>query len=478
MTIALVHYHLRRGGVSRVIEAQSAALQSAGVEHVILSGTRYWGDHELPVVVVPELDYRDVDVPGLAQTLRQAATKALGAPPDLWHFHNPTLGKNAAFPTLLADLLADNQRLLFQHHDFAEDGRPGNYRLLIDQPHLYPLAPQVHYAFINSRDRELLLDAGLPADRCHLLPNAVPPLAALAPPAPSNQRLVLYPVRGIRRKNLGCLCLLAALAPEDTRFALTLAPENPQWLKGYNQWLDFAEELHLPVFFNVADRIPPAPGADASFESWLRHSTHLMTCSIAEGFGLAFLEPIALRLPLLGRDLPDITRDFARNGLLLGSLYEDLLVPLDWIDQDELRNHLEQELRQYYESYGRPVDDEILDRAWDSLLLGDYADFGNLPEDIQRSVINQAMQHPDEVMVGIAGECQPLQDWLIACLLETSSSSPAEALEPYSIPRYGRTLSTIYQTILDAVPAPVEWLDPEAVLDQFLEPERFHFLRT
>lgn len=479
MTVALVHYHLRSGGVTRVLEAQSAALQSAGVEHIILSGTRYEGSSHLPVVVVPELDYSTDDHPDLSAQLQSATKEALGEVPALWHFHNPTLGKNGAFPRLITDLLESGQRILFQHHDFAEDGRPTNYRLLEHHDQLYPLAPQAHYAFINSRDLNLLLEAGIPAAHCHLLPNAVTAPGKPTPPSTDNdQHLVLYPVRGIRRKNLGELCLLAALAPENTQFALTIAPANPQWRPVYDQWVDFSNELGLPVLFDVSGKVPPAPGADPSFPSWLEHATHLMTCSIAEGFGLAFLEPITLDKPLFGRDLPEITSDFTKEGIALGSLYDDLLVPLDWIDQEQLHTELEKQLRNSYAVYGQAVDEEILDRAWDSLLLGDYADFGNLPESIQRSVIQQALLLPDEVMVGVAGECQPLQDWLVASLQETSSTSPVETLEPYSLPIYGDALVGIYAALLESIPAPPQWIPPQAVLDQFLEPERFHFLRT
>ena len=46
MALAIVHYHLRRGGVTRVIEAQSQALARLGIEHVVLAGTRYRGDFE------------------------------------------------------------------------------------------------------------------------------------------------------------------------------------------------------------------------------------------------------------------------------------------------------------------------------------------------------------------------------------------------------------------------------------------------
>ncbi len=54
----------------------------------------------------------------------------------------------------------------------------------------------------------------------------------------------------------------------------------------------------------------------------------LITTSVAEGFGLAFLEPWLASKPLVGRNLPEITADFAEHGLDLSALYNCLPVPL------------------------------------------------------------------------------------------------------------------------------------------------------
>jgi glycosyltransferase involved in cell wall biosynthesis len=483
MSIAIVHYHLRHGGVTRVIEAQSQALTRLGIEHIVLSGTPYEGSHHLPVSVIPLLKYcSQADQLGggvLADALREAATRALGEPPSLWHIHNPTLGKNCRFPAMLRKLADSQEHMLLQFHDFAEDGRPGNYRLIAEEEQLYLTAPLVHYAFINSRDRNLLINAGLAAERAHLLPNAItPPTLPGTGRSDSSRRTVLYPVRGIRRKNLGEFCLLAGLSPEDTRFALTLAPANPQWRPVYNDWAVFAAHHHLPVLFDVVGSTPPAPGVGPSYENWLAHATHLTTSSIAEGFGLAFLEPLALRKPLFGRDLPEITIDFKAHDIKLGTLYDDFLVPLDWINLEQLRHFLSWQLQSAYDAYRQPYHDEYFDLAWDSFLLGDFADFGNLPESLQRDVISMALEHPDDVMVGMEGQCQSAVDWLEAALATPDPSSDPSALAPYSLASYSDRLRGIYDSIRAATPEPCDWLQREAVLHQFLEPERFHFLRT
>ena len=97
MSVALVHYHLRAGGVTRVLEAQSQALSQAGITHVILAGTPYQGPANLPVAVIPALDYREhpdgMTGTSLCAEMRQAAAIALRGDPQTWHLHNPTLGQ-------------------------------------------------------------------------------------------------------------------------------------------------------------------------------------------------------------------------------------------------------------------------------------------------------------------------------------------------------------------------------------------------
>ena len=143
--------------------------------------------------------------------------------------------------------------MLLQPHDFAEDGRPQNYHLLRRQlgdsmDHLlYPRADHVWYAPINYRDKSFLSSIGLP--QVHVLPNTVTPHEQAASSTLENSRTVVYPARAIRRKNMGEFLLWSLLAPEEFRFQSTLAPQNPKWQAYYNQWVEFAKELALPVEF-------------------------------------------------------------------------------------------------------------------------------------------------------------------------------------------------------------------------------------
>ncbi|MEJ6579387.1 MAG: hypothetical protein QNL33_05235 [Akkermansiaceae bacterium] len=430
MTVLIVHYHLRAGGVTRIIHSQAKALKLLG-HRVIVASSGPVHEIDTETILEPSLDYQ---AEGSVNPEQLFAARA-----DCWIIHNPTLGKNSGFPKLIEKASTAGIKLLLQCHDFAEDGRPANYTLLNNSPNLYPVAPHIHYALINRRDQQLLKDAGIPANQCCYLPNAItPPLVSGEKP---NGTLVFYPVRGIRRKNLGELCLLAAHAPEGVKFAVALAPENLEWMAIHNQWSDFAKALNLPVEFDVV--------SDADFPDWMARATHIVTTSVAEGFGLTFLEPAFLGKPLIGRNLPEITSDFPPYG----TLYESLPVPIP-----PCRDHYTSSLSSCWETYGRPLSEDEIARAWDT--FQESADFGNLPEKAQMKIIRD---HP----------LPYLREWLASAL----EVKPGQIdLSRWSIENYASRIALILDEI--AAPGPVSWLPKEAVLEQFLRPSSFHYLRT
>ena len=473
LKIALIHYHLRTGGVTKVISNQSRTLKELGHQLLVFSaGSAPQG---IPHVEVPLLDYltqKPAESESLYQLLLQHCETHLGGAPDLWHIHNHCLGKNILFPNLIKEIADSRTPLILQPHDFAEDNRPSNYSLLTGE-HIYPLAPQIHYAFINSRDRGLLETAGLPKSESHLVPNAVAPPSTIGHSNRNDtERIVLYPVRGIRRKNLGEAVLLSALAPKNTRFAISLAPENPIWQGVHQNWQNFARDHHLPIEFAVTDRIPPHPETDSSFQTWLQCATHLLTTSIAEGFGLAFLEPAALQKPLIGRDLPEITADFHHHGINPGRLYQEIPVPLTAIDHQRLGHEFQHQVSNSYRLYEQTLSEDKLAAGWQRLTKDDTIDFGALPEDFQRDLILKVLASEDD------HPFQDLQNWLAKVLAETQPTATPESLTPFSLPQSQQDIRDLYEAALSSPREKPSWLPKEKVLAQYLSPSRFHFLRS
>ncbi len=482
LRVAIVHYHLRPGGVTRVIENAAASLADGEIETIVLTGEPYNGSRLPRARTVEGLGYDISSNTGqprqLASNLMKAAKEGFGGNgPDLWHIHNHTLGKNTALPEALGILIRDNQRMLFQIHDFAEDGRPANYLSLTEAcgdciaATLYPTAPQLHYAALNERDFSFLKKAGTPGTQLHLLSN---PITAPEPDAAAHEciqkldtdHLFLYITRAIRRKNIGEFVLWAALADENTLFVTTRAPKNPHWQPIHDRWVTFAGELGLPVKFALAE----TPGY--SLNSLLQAAETLVTTSIAEGFGLAFLEPSALGKPLAGRNLPDITADFVSTGINLDALYDRLDVPLGLIGKSRLRETLSLALKRYYETYGNDLPTEAVDRAFNAIVENDRVDFGGLDESMQETVIKKAAESPDLRREIIPNQLKGATD-------ASTLTGNRDLIEThYSLSAYRHKLTRIYQDITNAPSEKPDCLDARKLLDCFLNPERFRLLRS
>ena len=513
MNLAILHYHLNRGGVTRVIENQlralDATLDPARPWNVALvfSGRRDDWSADLPEKLstvklrlheIPSLDYDDQNTDGQSgpEELPKELTRLLDSlgfhrQDTVVHVHNHSLGKNAALPGCLRQLATAGYPLLMQIHDFAEDLRPANYRRISDPAALYPQAPHIHYAVLNGRDFEILGAAGVPSGRLHLLPNPVPAVAERPSREETRaklaerfgvgprQRYVFYPVRCIRRKNLGEALLLSALAPPDTVIALALAPLNPDALSFYEHWKRLAAELQLPCLFEVGN-----PGG-LSFAENLAAADLLVTTSLAEGFGMVFLESWLADRPLVGRDLPEITADFAKTGVRLDWLHPRVAVPIDWIGEDAFRQAIVRAYRHTLDAYNRAEPENMAEQLMAKIDAG-KVDFGDLDEDFQQKVIRTVWQNNDH-------RREVLQ--LNPCIEGALSIRHADATatiqrnrrminENYALVPSGRRLQELYAAVLASAAsastgnAGLQQLPHgEKILDRLLGPSRFRMIR-
>jgi hypothetical protein len=519
MKLAVLHYHLNQGGVTRVIQNQLRALDAvlpveAAWQVAILYGGRRrgWNDSLLQELsrlqvglhAVPLLEYdseRQDDAPQ-PETLAGAVTDVLGrldfSPEEtVVHVHNHALGKNVSLPGAVTLLAERGYALVLQPHDFAEDFRQADFQALSKlktsegspgswHGRLYPQAQHIHYALLNGRDEAILRDAGVDPDHVHAMPNPVLSLGNLPPHdeartklaerfgVRSDQRFLLYPVRCIRRKNVGEALVFSLLAPRCTVVGMTLAPQSQRDVDIYDPWKKLASELKLPCRFELG-------GPDGlSLPESVAAADLLLTTSVAEGFGMVFLESWLADRALVGRDLPEITADFLRAGVCLDRLKPQLLVPVDWVGLNAFRRKVLDAYRLTLEAYGRPEpSDETA--ALEAKTADGLVDFADLDETGQRQVIRIVLASEAERR-RVLEENPWMSDSFASCTsAESLIRRNAEAVEKhFSLRPSGNRLLEIYQRAFSSPrnDTPRALSHPSRILDRFLDLCRFRLIRS
>ncbi len=384
MKIVLMHYHLKTGGVTTVIRQQVRALKHV-CDILVLTG-------EPPEVLFP---CETVHIQGLGYdnkrdeplSSEQVAASIANAIHSKWrkgcdvlHVHNPTLAKNRRFLRILDILKTKSNNLLLQIHDFSEDGRPGAYFR-----EEYP--SDCHYGVINSRDYQVLLRSGLKPEGLHLIPNTINPLPSGCP-VKTAHRIILYPVRAIRRKNIGEAILLSLYFSAGEKLCITLPPNTPSDIASYTDWKAFIESRKLGITMDAGTREP--------FNELVGRSKYLLTTSIGEGFGFSFLEPWTAGKLLWGRKLPEICSDFEKKKINLDHLYTRIQIPADWFDHGRFKDLWRSAVLKCSRLFGQAVSPDRMTTAYNRLTADGRIDFGLLDEPSQMQVLSHLLNAPDQ----------------------------------------------------------------------------------
>jgi glycosyltransferase involved in cell wall biosynthesis len=359
---------------------QAEALAQAGDEVLLIAGE---GPPELgpiPAAFVEGLRYDRLRVSGGAsngndgESLAGAVLRAMeahwGGEADIVHVHNPLIQKNASLLPALKILQRRGIRLFLQNHDLAEDFRPDVYSPREEYPE------DCHYGVINSRDYSFLRDSGLGGGGLHLIPNEVFPIQAA--PVPKRSRY-LYPVRVIRRKNIGETLFLSLFIPRQTTVAITLPPTTDKDGPMYRRWMRCAAELALPMEFEL--------GRQGRFSEIVGSARCVITTSVKEGFGFSFLEPWTAGRAVTGRRIDYVCRDFEEAGVRFDSLYPGIAIPAAHFPPETLYQKMENTLTRTYRAFGMEVPEGILQKMREEALSAETVDFGRLDEESQEGII-------------------------------------------------------------------------------------------
>jgi hypothetical protein len=191
--------------------------------------------------------------------------------------------------------------------------------------------------------------------------------------------LYLYPVRAIRRKNLGEALLLSCFIPPGRTIAVTLPPTSSKDEGTYIHWKTLAKSLNLPVEFDA--------GIKGSFQALMSRSLSIITTSVKEGFGFSFLEPWTASRSVMGRRLDYVCRDFEASGVSFNALYNALAIPMVYLPEPVLKKKMEKAFETTYRTFGLEAPSYLVKMLFDDIASRDSFDFGRLDEELQTSII-------------------------------------------------------------------------------------------
>lgn len=377
MKLVIVHYHLRPGGIRRIIELATPHLVREAprpITRVVLAtgepADRQWHDYftrQLPgvpveVLVEPSFNYLS-EQRGSPQRitvrLRQALNKLFvdsEAGNCLVWAHNLGVGRNLLLTRELTAACAERDLpLVAHHHDWWFDNRwvrwPemrrfGFRTLAAPARVVFPPSGNALHVAINHADAAILSRHF--GKRARWLPNLTEP----APPPPAARvrsahrwlqnklshdgaPVWLLPCRTLRRKNIAEALLLTRWLRPEAWLVVTGAASSADEAPYFKALARAAHQHHwrlrLGVLAGDESRKPTVPELLAASEA-------VLLTSIQEGFGLPYLEAAAAQRPLIARRLPNIAPDLDRFGFRFPQSYDEILIASELFDWNAERD--------------------------------------------------------------------------------------------------------------------------------------------
>jgi glycosyltransferase involved in cell wall biosynthesis len=370
MKLIIVHYHLRPGGVRRVIELAAPHLTRASgsaIDQIVLAAgeaddlewNKSFTEHAQPAAVEffmePGFNYFSEQrrSPEFVERRIRSALGRLFATTrsdTLVWAHNLGIGRNLILARELARVCKERDfQLVSHHHDWWFDNRWHRWRemkrsgfpaLSAVADAIFPRAQHTHHFTINHTDA-VQLRARL-GRKVSWLPNpadsrpGVDSLRAREARVWLSEKLGdsstpvwILPCRLLRRKNiLEALLLARWLRP--SAWLVTTGGVSSEDEQSYADALAQAARrhnwrLHLGILAGAEPCKPSMPELLAASEA-------VLLTSLQEGFGLPYLEATAAGRPLIARAIPNIAPDLRRLGFRFPHCYNEILVPPELFD--------------------------------------------------------------------------------------------------------------------------------------------------
>ncbi|MDC7227215.1 MAG: hypothetical protein PQJ61_10680 [Spirochaetales bacterium] len=433
----IFHYHLLPGGVTNVILLGATALIRhypdikllrlvCGNEEntdIIRSRIEKEADvtgltgesFKFEICIDPEIGYRSFNGKITSEEVKALGSKLLRQYGDsFWWVHNYQLGKNPVFTAAVTDIARNNpkQLMLMHIHDFPECARYDNLEKLysagVKNP--YPISDSAAYALINGRDEAILAEAGIPADNLFLLNNPVEKDSGPAiisdnesnklksdfysfyksrfPAVNPEGKMLFYPVRTIRRKNVFEAGLIASVSEQPVNLILSLPGVSLQEKK----YSDLCEQSFLKGLIpGIWGSGTESSAAVPSYPQMLQLCDMIISSSVQEGFGYLFINSVQLGVPLFARDL-DILKGITDVFPPAHScFYDSFMVPCTTGSAELLKNRYHTKLKTL-ENYLSSTASEVISAIIEKLGIGNTIDYSFLPVEEQITILENAAE--------------------------------------------------------------------------------------
>lgn len=509
MQLVIFHYHFEPGGVTGVVEQSIRSLATLPQEQrpsITIVGGRPTGTDRLVSIgrdagvavsaeVVASIDYEsNLSIPtegsaaDCSQSIASELIQRFGGCERVWWVHNYHVGKNPYLTDALLSIARSHphQRIVLHIHDFPESARYENLSRVREEVRLplYPIRSNVHYAVINTRDRDAMVSAGIPEERVHLLVNPIDLAKDLAPPpvgsaahraaretlmsalgwdsAEEDRLIWTYPVRTIRRKNVLEAGLLVRLFGMGARLIVTL-PGVSDRERVYSDLVAscYAEGL-IPGAWNTGG------GDGPPFSTVIAASDRIISSSVQEGFGYQYIDAVRWRRPLVARRLDtmaDTLPFLDRHG---GVLYDRVAVPFRSPSLSPFRPYLKMRYAEKIDGLADILPEEAVAQLWDELemlLADDVVDVSFLDPSMQRAVLKDCGDgsYLQELTVLNAG--------LIASASAIDSKEPGNQDEALAV-TFGHEAYAAQMLRIASAPSPVASADTPRTQGEDSEHER------
>ena len=336
MKILFIHDVFDESGVIRsVLNNVKGLRELSGEIEFIFAGSSFVSS--IPEYV--EKRYIDWGAQDIVSQIQEIAEDA-----DFVIIENPTVGLFPKSTLAFKEYAEQNpdKKIIYRVHDFIDD-RPSlfdEFKKVFDNfDDIYPVSNNVSFLTLTSFDKKRLIKKGL--TNVNVLPNSivVSDLCTNKEKALDlrktfeekgivnpGEKILVYPVRVLRRKNIEEAILLTKIlnqSGEEYKLIVTLPYEEEYKREIENLASDYNVSCSVG---KVSKHISFSKKDDFTIADLYSISELVISTSIREGFGFAFIEPWITGIPLIGRKISYVTEDFEINGIDLSHLYDNSIL--------------------------------------------------------------------------------------------------------------------------------------------------------